>query len=470
MTFSGIIYIVYFLPIVISIYYLLNFSAKLQNIFLIAASLGFYILIDIRFFVFLIFFLLINYVLGILLQHQAYKKYILYIGIIFNILYLICLKYFYIDGNTFHIGYFLTNLTPTLLITLGISFYVLLAISYLLDIYKGKIKSRSNFLVFCLYITFFPKVIYGPLIEYIDFEQQFYNRKTSIRLFSTGVCRLVKGMAKKWIIADTLAIVTNQAFSLNNEQILPLSLAWLGIVSYGLQFYFDFSGLCDMAIGVGYILGFKLPENFNYPFAAKSLQEFWQCWHITLVNWFKKNIYFSLGGSKVKNKDFLVRNLFIVFVLLGLWHGLNSIFIVWAIYNFVFTLIEILFEWEKKDIPDIYRRLFLFLFLIGSGVLFESPSLLAAKQYFAGLAGCGGIDMQYAIRFLNQYLIYYIIAGIFCLPVSRRMNTLLVNNIFKDWYSKLLMSIYPLGMLLLFIAAVSYLLIKSEMPSMYFGL
>ncbi|MBB5335024.1 alginate O-acetyltransferase complex protein AlgI [Pectinatus brassicae] len=355
------------------------------------------------------------------------------------------------------------------MITLGISFYVLLAISYLVDIYRGQIKQGNDVIGFCLYIIFFPKLIFGPLMRYVEFEQQVYGRKYSLRLFSTGVCRLVKGMAKKWIIADTIGLVANQAFAMNNETILPFPLAWLGIISYGLQFYFDFSGYCDMSIGMGYMLGFKLPENFNYPYITKSVREFWRRWHITLADWFKEYVYIPLGGSVVKNKDILIRNVFLIFILLGIWHGLNSTFIVWAIYNFLFTLMEILVEWDKRNIADFYRHIYFFIFVVLSGILFRSESLLLAGRYFVGLIGVGGFDMHYAVQFISAYGIYYIIALLFCLPISRRMNTLLINNVFKSWYTNFVMIIYPVCMLVLFVIALSYLMIGTKISFVYFS-
>ena len=218
---------------------------------------------------------------------------------------------------------------------IGISFFTFQAISYVIDVYRKDAKVQKNIFNLALYLSFFPKLIQGPVVRYEKFEPQINNRRESLKMFSSGACFFIVGLGKKVFIANNVAIVADRIFELNNMGGIPVALAWLGAAAYTFQIYFDFSGYSDMAVGLGLMFGFKLDRNFNYPYISKSISEFWTRWHISLGMWFRYYLYFPLGGSRVLNKDLLIRNLAVVWISTGVWHGANWTFLVWGILNFI---------------------------------------------------------------------------------------------------------------------------------------
>jgi D-alanyl-lipoteichoic acid acyltransferase DltB (MBOAT superfamily) len=470
MLFSSIVFLFYFLPATLGIYYILRFSRPLQNLFLFLASLIFYAWAQPKFVLFLLLSIMVNYSIGMLIdkaKNQKKRKMWLGIGVTLNILYLGYFKYTYFILNNADPRGYLISLLPAIALPLGISFYTFQAISYVVDVYRKDAAVQKNPLYLGMYIALFPQLISGPIVRYTLMQQQISNRKETLRMFSVGFCRFIKGLGKKLFIANNMAIVADRIFAMNMEGPMPMSLAFLGSVSYSLQIFFDFASYSDMAIGLSYMLGFKVPENFNYPYISRSVTEFWRRWHITLGDWFKNYVYFPLGGSRVKNTDRLIRNLLIVWLLTGVWHGANWTFIIWGLFNFLCIAIEKLFGWTEKKNIVVIQHIYMFFVIIFSWTLFRVESLTLAGRYFQSMFGAAGFWSDYTWMFLREYSVYYVLSFIFCIPISRRLNTMLVQKTYKNW-GMIAMGLYPIFMLIIFIISLSFLIKGTYSPFIYF--
>jgi len=293
----------------------------------------------------------------------------------------------------------------------------------LTDIYSDKIKPEKNFIDFALYISFFPKLIAGPIIRYNEFEKELKTKVPTADVFLAGINRFIFGLGKKTIIGDTAGKIANNIFALSNSN-LNIPLAWIGLICFTLQIYFDFSGYTDMAIGIGKMFGFNLPENFNYPYISKSIKEFWQRWHISLSTWLKDYLYIPLGGNRNgKYRTYL--NLFIVFVLCGFWHGSNWNFILWGAWHGIFTVLEKtsfgnFMESRKNFVRHIYA---LSVIMIG-WVFFKTTSATDGLLYIGKLFGFGSTSsVNYSAMYLNNETITILIIGLFfSLPIYQTIK------------------------------------------------
>lgn len=355
MVFSSQIFIFVFLPIALIIYFLIaNLLSKflrqsIKNYILLLLSLLFYCWSGINYITLLLISIFINYICGIIIDNFKNKgtlsKLTLIIGVLFNLLILFYYKYFNFSASIINNIFNSAISLRDIILPLGISFITFQGISYIVDIYRGDAVSNKNPLETALYITFFPKLVSGPIIKYKDFASQLKNRKESLKYFSYGIERIIIGLSKKVIISDILGETVDNIFTLSKSGI-DTPTAWIGIICYTLQIYFDFSGYTDTAIGLGSLFGFKFIENFNYPYISKSITEFWRRWHISLSTWFKEYLYIPLGGNR-KGKFRTYLNLFIVFFSTGIWHGASFNFIVWGLWHGLFMIIERMIM--KKD-------------------------------------------------------------------------------------------------------------------------
>lgn len=472
MLFSSIVFLFYFFPSILIIYYALNTHRLAQNIFLFVASMIFYAWVGIKFLLLLLCSIIINYLLGLLIEYikkTRIKKLTLIIGITVNILYLGYFKYTYFILNSIDGSGWLAAQIPGIILPVGISFYTFQAISYLIDIYRKDCPAQKNPLYTGLCIALFTNVTSGPIMRYTQIEKQLTFRPESLRMFSAGLCRFCKGLAKKLLLANNMGIVADHIFQMNQAGTIPMTLALLGSISYTLQILFDFASYSDMAIGLGYMFGFKIPENFNYPYIAKTVTEFWRRWHITLGDWFKTYVYFPLGGSRVNSTDTLVRNLLIVWVLTGIWHGANWTFILWGLLNFVCITVEKLFNLTQMSTRrgNFFLHVYMTIEILCSWTLFRAESLTLAGRYFSSLCGSGGFYSSYALMFLREFGIYYLLCFIFLLPISRRFNSIFIANIFpkqQSWY----MISYPLIMIGLFLISLIFIIKGTYSPFIYF--
>jgi alginate O-acetyltransferase complex protein AlgI len=311
-----------------------------------------------------------------------------------------------------------------LALPMGISFYTFQSMSYTIDVYRGQIKATRNFIDFSCFVTMFPQLIAGPIVRYKEIADQLVRRTLSLEKFSYGARRFIIGLGKKVLIADVLAVTADRIYALPADQV-TCGLAWLGTICFTLQLYFDFSGYSDMAIGLGRMLGFKFPENFNYPFISRSIREYWSRWHITLGTWFRDYLFYPLGGSRVSVPR-LYMNLFTVFFLCGLWHGASWTYILWGLFHGFFLVLERVGFGKVLDrLPRPLAHLYLCLVNVGSKVLFRAATLAQAGAFFKAMAGFGAGDgrVQNVWLYLNpETSLALVIAVIGSMPVLPWLN------------------------------------------------
>jgi alginate O-acetyltransferase complex protein AlgI len=334
--FSSLIFLFAFLPIVLFGYFLLRGNA-IRNAFLLLASLFFYAWGEPSFLCLMVLLIAMNYLFGLLISRRPNKNWLLAIAVGANLLILGYFKYCNFFLGTLHAVWPATPLS-NIALPLGISFITFHCLSYLIDVFRGKSPAQKNPITVGLYFAFFPQLIAGPIVRFHEICDQLQERAVSKAKFAEGVRRFIIGLGKKMLIANTLAEAADAIFA-QPATGLSTSLAWLAAFSYMLQIYFDFSGYSDMAIGLASMFGFTFPENFNFPYIAQSIREFWQRWHITLSNWFRDYLYIPLGGSRGGAARTSL-NLVIVFFLCGLWHGAAWTFVIWGLYHGLFLGLE----------------------------------------------------------------------------------------------------------------------------------
>ena len=383
MLFSSLIFIVVFLPCVLIIYYgPLRRRRGMQNVFLLLASLGFYAWGEPWFVLIMLASIVGNWIFGMLVDKartsKAKSRAVILIMLAFNIAIIFVFKYLMFTLKTINAIAGTDISVPQI----GISFFTFQAISYVIDVYREKGEMQKNLLNVGLYIAFFPQLIAGPIVRYETISDQIMGRRESYEDFSRGVCRFIVGLSKKVLLANNFAVVADQSFAFSAADNCSVAFAWLGAIAYTLQIYFDFSGYSDMAIGLGAMFGFHFPENFNYPYISKSVAEFWRRWHISLGSWFRDYVYFPLGGSRVKSKARLVFNLFIVWLLTGIWHGANFTFIAWGLIYFVLISLEKLTNFEKRNVNSAVRYIYTMFFVVIGWVFFRADSIAEGIGFF----------------------------------------------------------------------------------------
>lgn len=360
-----------------------------------------------------------------------------------------------------------TNLlVPIIKLPIGISFFTFQAISYVIDVYREDGKVQKNPLNVGLYISFFPQLIAGPIVRYQTIADQIIDRKETLDDFSEGVFRFIKGLGKKVLIANSMAIVADKAFIIPISE-LSFSFAWLGALAYSFQIYYDFSGYSDMAIGLGKMFGFHFLENFNYPYISLSISEFWRRWHISLGTWFRDYVYIPMGGSRVKTNTKLIFNLFIVWFLTGLWHGANWTFICWGLMYFVLLVFEKTVDLNKLLKNDIIKRIYTLLFVQIGWVIFRATDIRQAVGYIRTMFN---INTQLplfdnnTLLYFNENKIFFLLALIFSMPVVRWIAGKLK---YKKSYSIEVINV--LTYVLIFLLSASYIVKGSYNPFIYFN-
>lgn len=471
MLFSSIIFIFYFLPITLTLYYVFKLNRKIQNLILLICSLFFYAWGEPKFVIIMIASIIANYILGILVDkyrdNKVTSKVILGFMCIFNIGILFVFKY--LTFTLRNIGGLIGKdmFIPSIALPIGISFFTFQAMSYVIDVYRQNAKVQKNILYVGLYIAFFPQLVAGPIVRYEHVSEQILNRKETWEKFSIGTCRFIVGLGKKVIISNNLAIIADNIYTMNSQNLVPVSLAWIGSIAYTMQIFFGFSGYSDMAIGLGLMFGFKFDENFNYPYISKSISEFWRRWHISLGKWFKNYIYFPLGGSRCKNKDIMVRNMLIVWIFTGIWHGAEWTFVMWGILNFVFILVEKFIMFEKIKGYNAIKHIYTLLVVNFGWVLFRSPNLIEAGNYYSAMfGGSGKFFSNYTFMFIKEYFIFFVLAILFSMPIAKKMNKYIIEGYKLSYIFHLC---YPIALISLFIISTAYLVTGSYNPFIYFN-
>lgn len=470
MLFSSVVFLFYFLPAVFVLYYALSFSRMAQNILLLVASLFFYAWGEPVYVLLMLFSILFNSLAGYLVQKagtQSHKKLVLWLSVVCNIGLLFVFKY---------LGFVLSTVGITgfsIALPIGISFYTFQALSYVIDVYRGGVKAETPFYV-GLYIAFFPQLIAGPIVQYNTIADQIRHRKNNWNMLCLGACRFVAGLGKKALLSNTFAAIADNVFnwsSIGTDRLqVPAMLAWLGSIAYTLQIYYDFSGYSDMAIGLGAMFGFRFEENFNYPYIAVSVSDFWRRWHISLTNWFRDYVYIPLGGNRLENKDYMVRNIFVVWLLTGIWHGANWTFIVWGLLHFALQLAERFLGYANSTQGSFLKHLYTLLVVNFAWVLFRADDLYQAGRFLMNMLGVNnnGFYSSYAVMFLRENWLFFLAGILFCTPIARQTNQWLFQEP-RTLGSRIVSIAYPAAMLLLFAVCVSYLAGGTYNPFIYFN-
>ncbi len=459
MIFSSITFLFYFLPIVLAIYYIV--PNKLKNIVLLISSLIFYAYGEPKYVTIMILSIVATYIFGILMgKFEKHKKTFLILSICVSIGLLVYFKY--INFIIQNINLWLSNKIDFIYVVLpiGISFYTFQLISYIIDVYRGEAKVQKNILKLAMYISLFPQLIAGPIVRYTTVEEQIEKREYSFEKFANGVRRFSIGLGKKVLIANVLGEL-NSAFLTSNDT--TTLFYWLYAISGMLQIYFDFSGYSDMAIGLGKMFGFEFLENFNYPYIATSITDFWRRWHISLSSWFRDYIYIPLGGNRVSKIKWL-RNIMVVWLLTGLWHGAAWNFIIWGLYFGILLILEKVFLSKYLEkLPKVLNHIYTLLIVMISFVIFNGESMAQIMQNIGGLIGINtsAIVSAESLYYLKSYLVILLIGIIGSTPIIKNF----VNN---EKLQKVMNVLEPIFLLLILTICTSYIIDGSFNPFLYF--
>lgn len=461
MLFTSISFLYYFLPIVIILYFIV--PKKFKNFILFLSSIFFYFCGEPIYTFLMIGEIFIAYV-GARYLEKHRKKSILVSLLAIHIGALGLFKYS--DFTINNINQIFGSKIPLLKLALpiGISFYTFQIISYVVDVYRGKVKAQKSFLKLATYVSLFPQLIAGPIVRYETIEKELDSRTSNFENFAYGVRRFVIGLGKKVLIANMLGELCD-VFSTTNEK--SILFYWIFAISYSLQIYFDFSAYSDMAIGLGRMFGFHFLENFNYPYISKSITEFWRRWHMSLSSWFRDYVYIPLGGNR-KGTIILVRNIFIVWALTGIWHGANWTFVIWGLMFGIMLIIEKLFLTKHLEkMPSILQRIYVLFTVMISFIIFNANSIGEAWNNIIGLFGANGESLINAstIYYLKSYLVVLVIAIIGSTPLLKNIIEKLKT---KTNANKIINLLEPIAMASILIIVTAYLVDNSYNPFLYF--
>ncbi len=404
MVFSSLVFLLAFLPAVLAFYFLMpaRYTGG-RNAVLLAASLIFYGWGEPKYILLMLLSILFNYLLALAIENRKDRNDLAGIRLAL----VIC-----VAGNLFLLGFF--KYTDFLLQTVsrisgsgigllnialpvGISFYTFQTMSYVIDVYRGTVKAQRNLLSFALYVSLFPQLIAGPIVRYTDVESSLSCRTDDSHRIAEGIRRFIIGFAKKVLLANQVFVIWNE---ISRTDTISVAAAWLGALAFTMQIYFDFSGYSDMAIGLGKIFGFDYPENFNYPYTARSITDFWRRWHISLSSWFREYVYVPLGGNR-KGLPRQIVNIAVVWVLTGLWHGAGWNFILWGVYFAVILICEKLFLLKVTEkLPCAFRHLYAMVFIMAGWIIFATDDMTEIWRYFSMMFGESG-------NFIDDTFLYF---------------------------------------------------------------
>lgn len=466
MLFSSIVFLFTFLPAVMILYYLL--PVRFRNVILLLASLVFYAWGEPVYLFLMLLSILFNYFSGLDIARNLQDKRAAKRSLVFNlIINLAVLGFFKYEGFVLdtlngilpvHISY------HALPLPIGISFYTFQILSYIIDVYRGNVKVQTNLPNFALYVTMFPQLIAGPIVQYADVDEQLASREVSRTKFGEGSMYFIRGLAKKVLLANTSGMIFTEVSGLAKGNITVVT-AWLGAFAYMFQIYFDFSGYSDMAIGLGKMFGFEFNMNFNYPYVSKSITEFWRRWHISLSSWFRDYVYIPLGGNRV-SKIKHIRNLLIVWFLTGLWHGAAWNFVAWGLYYGVILIIEkYLLSPVLDRLPDVVRHIYSIVLVVIGWVLFFSSSFGQAADYIRVMFGAGahGFADRESMYLLTSNLILWLILIFGSTPLVHFRYEHMLRS--KKWNTTIINSVVYAA---LFIVCIAYLVTETYNPFLYF--
>ncbi len=480
MVFSSVTFLFYFLPLFLALYLLF---ARFRSLVIVVASVLFYAWGEPRYVLLLAFVTVLNWGVGLVLQRPGPGRVVLALGVAANLSLLVWFKYLgfivsQADGLLLAAGLPAVGI-PAVSLPLGISFFTFQGVSYLIDIHRGDIKAQPSLLKFAMYKTMFPQLIAGPIVRYRDIAEEIDDRSVSFARWRRGVEVFVVGLAQKVIIANTVALPADQIFGLPAAQ-LATAAAWLGAVCYMIQIVFDFSGYTNMAIGLGHLMGFTLPRNFDRPYTAQSVTEFWRRWHITLSRWFRDYLYIPLGGNRRGGVQ-TYANLLTVFFLCGIWHGAKWTFVAWGLYHGFFLVIERAASSSWRVWRPL-RHLYLLLTVLVGWVLFRADSLREAVTMLQAMAGLGSAvpGAPLAWRFASSSVVAAMLAAalLTAAPPLATWRTAVARIVpaairrpgaFRSLPGTALLGVVePAAILCLFVLAVSVLSAGTHNPFIYF--
>ena len=467
MLFSSITFLFAFLALVLLLYFIV--PRKMKNFVLLIFSLVFYAWGEAVYIVLMLAAIVVAYITGIFADKNRSSNRIAFVSVlaavVWNIGLLLFFKYtdFFITNTNSLFGLNIKLLG--LALPIGISFYSFQALSYVIDVYRGEVKSQRNFITLATYISLFPQLIAGPIVRYQTIEKQLISRQETADKFAKGVKRFAVGLGKKVLLANNIGFLFSEISGTPQSE-LSLTASWLGILAYTFQIYFDFSGYSDMAIGLGKMFGFDFLENFNYPYISKSITDFWRRWHISLSSWFRDYVYIPLGGNR-KGLPRQCLNIMIVWFLTGFWHAANWNFMIWGLYFGVILLIEKIFLGKLLDkIPTIFKHIYaLILIVVGWGI-FAYEDTGALINNLKNMFYINKLPMinDKTVFWLTQYAVTFVILIIASTPLGKKVGEKLEKKI-PTVYSCVITPVITLAML---VVSTAYLASNSFNPFLYF--
>ena len=471
MIFSSIIFLLHFLPVTLALYYLA--PPRLKNTVLFLCSLLFYCWGEVRFFPVMLALILINYLCGLGMerfdQNKTARRVLLVVALVGSLGMLFYFKYanFVLESINALLGASFAPIQGISVLPLGISFYTFQTLSYSIDVYRREVETEHNIIDFGAYVVMFPQLIAGPIVKYRDVSAQLhvYKNRYNLAQIEEGMTLFIFGLAKKVLLADAIGALWTDLIGVADDPAVTFvglanastPLVWLGILAYSFQLYFDFSGYSMMAIGMGKMLGFDFPQNFNFPYISRSITEFWRRWHMTLSGWFREYVYIPLGGNR-KGLKRQILNLFIVELLTGIWHGANWNFICWGLYYFVLLAVEKLFllkHLEKGRVwPHIYT---LFLVVVGWAMFVgNDPGVEFGLLFQKLFIPSGGVSPVY---FLRNYGVLLVVSMLCCTPLVAKL---------WDWLRcRTWTRLATVGLLL--VVTTAYVVGNTNSPFLYFN-
>ena len=470
MVFSSLPFLFRYLPIVLILYFIVPRSFR--NFILFVSSLVFYAWGEPIYVCLMIFSTVVDYIHGWLVHYFKSKneigkaKLTVASSMIINLSLLGFFKYS---------DFFITNINTLtgssipllkLALPIGISFYTFQTMSYTIDIYRDEAKLQKNIISFGAYVALFPQLIAGPIVQYKTIAEQLQSRRENLDQFSYGVIRFMTGLGKKVLLANNIGLLWDQISRMGTEELSVLG-AWLGITAFAFQIYFDFSGYSDMAIGLGNIFGFQFLENFNYPYMSKSITEFWRRWHISLGSWFRDYVYIPLGGNRCKRSK-QIRNIAIVWLLTGIWHGASWNFVMWGVYFGVLLVIEkfVLLKWLNR-LPAFVSHIYAIVFVWIGWVIFAFDDLSLGINYLKSMFGLNGLSFanDQTLYLLLNYAIMLLILIVACTQFPKKLAIKVFGDHGETRVTGIAQGIFIVA---IFLVAVAYLVDASYNPFLYF--
>ncbi|MBE6845782.1 MAG: MBOAT family protein [Ruminococcus sp.] len=460
MLFSSITFLYIFLPCVLAVYFAV--PKKLKNSVLLLSGLLFYAWGEPKYVFLMIFVIVFNYVCGLFIgkyRTKSVAKIFLIIGIAADFLTLAYFKYanFFVENFNAVFGTEIPLLNVVL--PVGISFYTFQIAGYIIDVYKGKAEVQKNIISLGAYTVMFPQLVAGPIVRYTDINKALTARTHTIEKAASGLRRFIIGLSKKVIIANSFGELC-RIFGDSGDK--SIAYYWLYAISFTLQIYYDFSGYSDMAIGLGKIFGFDFPENFNFPYISRSVTEFWRRWHRSLGSWFRDYLYIPLGGSRT-TKFRHIRNILVVWLATGLWHGAAWNFLIWGLYFGILLIIEKVWLYRHLEKSSVLSRVYLMFLVIIGFVIFNAGSMSELLEYFGAMFGLTDIPFisDECIYYLKSYIVLIIIGGVGATPLPGKIASRLSER-------RIMTCAEPVVLCILFIVCTSFLIDNSFNPFLYF--